>query len=129
MLARIRFECMTAIAFASRGGMAASGCEDGTFRLWRLTDDRLEKVLALPLGWGPIVTMRWLPDEQHLALLIRGERAVRLLDLDRLQQLSGVHEATRNAPEGMLDGALCVFRFVACTLRFLRRWCFPLRRG
>lgn len=65
--------------------LIASGSNDHTVRLWRVTANELEEVLRLTFT-GPVFQVCATADGTHLAALVRGERAVRLWRLDHLHQ-------------------------------------------
>ena len=72
-------DCVTGVAFAG-AGLLVSASQDGTVRLWR-PDGELLLTLAAP---GPVRKISVVPGGSQLALVVEGERAVRLWHLDRL---------------------------------------------
>jgi WD40 repeat protein len=65
-----------------RGSMIASGSADRTIKFWR-SDGTLLFTLTVPI---PVQQMCATPDGKQLLVLLRGERAVRVWDLERLEQ-------------------------------------------
>jgi WD40 repeat protein len=72
-------DCVTGVAFAG-AGLLVSASRDGTVRLWRPDGQQL-LTLEAP---GPVRKISVGPDGSKLALVVEGERAVRLWHLDRL---------------------------------------------
>ncbi len=76
-------DSVESVAFVT-STLLASGSRDRTVRLWRWRDGRLDEVLTLPFT-GPVRRVAATADGARLAVLVRGERAVRVWRLDRLR--------------------------------------------
>jgi WD40 repeat protein len=74
-----------AVTFSPDGQLLATGSRDRTVRLWLRTGNNLEELLTLRQP-GPVIGMRFHPDGQQLAVLVQGEKAVRVWHLDRLRK-------------------------------------------
>jgi WD40 repeat protein len=67
---------------------AVTGSSDGTVRLWQRQGDSFAEWLRLPLG-APVQELAPTRDGRRLALVLAGERAVRVWHLDRLEKHLG----------------------------------------
>ncbi len=87
LLARLEghAEAVATLAFAGNA-LLASGSRDRTVRLNAWDGRAARPLLALRLG-GPVQRVAFAPDNRRLGVLVRGERAVRLWQLDRLWPL------------------------------------------
>jgi serine/threonine protein kinase/WD40 repeat protein len=74
---------IAALAFLAPD-LLVSAARDRTVRVWRVERDALVELLALPAG-GVVQSLAPSPDGARLALVIHGERGVRLWHLDRLR--------------------------------------------
>jgi WD40 repeat protein len=81
-LRKVHRDSVETIAFVGPD-LIASGSLDRSVRLWRRTAGGLEEVLTLSFV-GPVI--RVLSTGSHLAVLVQGERAVRLWNLAKLQR-------------------------------------------
>ena len=81
--ARPHDDAVTAVTFA--GNLLASGSRDRTVRLWLCSDDAVEELLTLREP-GPVDAVSFSADGKRLAVLVHGERAVRVWRLDLLRQ-------------------------------------------
>jgi serine/threonine protein kinase/WD40 repeat protein len=75
---------VTAAAFLP-GGRAVTASADGDVRLWEMRCGTLKPYLTLSLG-APVVGASVSEDGERLAVVLAGERAVRVWRLDRLRQ-------------------------------------------
>jgi WD40 repeat protein len=75
---------VTAAAFLP-GGRAVTASADGDVRLWLVRDGKLEPYLTMSLG-TPVVGASASEDGERLAVVLAGERAVRVWRLDRLRE-------------------------------------------
>jgi WD40 repeat protein len=73
-----------ALAFSPDDDLLASGSRDGTFCVWRRQAQSFEQLLQLPAP-GPVKVLRFHPDGR-LGMVVRGERAVRIWDLQALRR-------------------------------------------
>ena len=101
--ARPHDDAVTAVAFA--GNLLASGSRDQTVRLWLCADDAVEELLTLREP-GPVEAVSFSADGKRLAVLVHGERAVRVWRLDWLRQSLGEWGwiGRLKLPEGMPRG-------------------------
>src|SRR5262249_16885030 len=72
------------VAFSGDGQHLASGSADRAVRLWRRDGDTFRELLTLRFP-AAVTEVRFHPDGCRLAVLVRGERAVRIWHLDRLR--------------------------------------------
>jgi WD40 repeat protein len=72
-------------AFSGDGQLLASGCADRTVRLWRRDGDAFHELLTLRFP-AAVMEVQFHPDGRRLAVLVRGEHAVRVWHLDRLRE-------------------------------------------
>ena len=72
------------ISFGDNGRLLVTGSQDRTVRLWRCDGDRITPLLTLPPLSGPVSSACLSQDGSRLAILVAGERAVRLWHVDRL---------------------------------------------
>jgi serine/threonine protein kinase/WD40 repeat protein len=73
-----------AVAFLGRDAVATGG-SDGTVRLYRRQGEEFQEWLSLPAR-APVLGLSATRDGRRLAVVLAGERAVRIWHLDRLQQ-------------------------------------------
>jgi WD40 repeat protein len=67
------------------GRLLASGCADRTVRLWQRDGDTFHELLALRFP-AAVTAVAFRPGGDQLAVVVRGEHAVRVWHLDRLRQ-------------------------------------------
>jgi serine/threonine protein kinase/WD40 repeat protein len=86
---RPRDESVEAVAFSRDGKLLATGSLDRTVRLWRIREGGAEELFDLRFP-APVVDVQFRPEGCVLAIRVRNEIAVRLLDLSQLRSfLSG----------------------------------------
>ena len=78
-------EAITALAGNWDCSLLITSGEDKSIRFWTHRDDRFDLLLSLDVGTRPVSRMRYCEDTRQLAVQIRGERAVRLINLDRIR--------------------------------------------
>jgi WD40 repeat protein len=81
-------QSVQAMAFSPDGRLLGTGSRDRTVRLWRRDGDAFEELLMLRLP-GPVIGLQFHPGGQRLAVLVQGERAVRVWHLERLRERVG----------------------------------------
>jgi WD40 repeat protein len=77
-------DCVGCVAFLG-ADRAVTASSDGTVRVWQREGETFREWLSLP-GRAPVAGMSATADGRCLALVLAGERAVRVWHLDRLQQ-------------------------------------------
>ncbi len=80
-------EAITSLTMDASGQWLASASEDKTVRIWRRSQDTFREFLRLPLGPRPATRLRFSDNGQRLAIHIRSEHAVRVLELNELLKL------------------------------------------
>jgi WD40 repeat protein len=75
-------EAVTAMSIDASGQWLASASEDKTVRLWRRTNETFHEYLRYSVGPQPATHIRLSGNARRLFVLVRGERAVRVLDVD-----------------------------------------------
>lgn len=78
-------EAITALAANWDCSLLITSGEDKSIRFWAQRDDKFDLLLSLDIGTRAVSRMRYCEDTRQLAVQIRGERAVRLIDLDRIR--------------------------------------------
>ncbi len=74
-----------AMCYDSRRQRLIAGGEDGKLYVFNRRGSRCELDFTIQLGLGRIQCLRYLPQRDALAVLIRKETAIRLIHLDRLE--------------------------------------------
>src|SRR5262249_42896523 len=82
-------DAVEALAFSPDGAMFATGSKDRTVRLWQLEADSVRELLTLPSSTGPVSALAFHPNGDKLAVLVQGERVLRVWHLDRLRKRLG----------------------------------------
>lgn len=80
---------VTAVAFNHDGSLLATGGKDRSVCLWRRTADGYVKAFAVEELAAPIRSLEFARDRNRMLVLLAGERAVRLWDLDVLKKQLG----------------------------------------
>jgi serine/threonine protein kinase/WD40 repeat protein len=78
-------DAITALAFSADGKLAASAGGDRRLLLWQRVDDQLKQVLSLRVPTR-VVRLEFTSDGRELVVLLQGETALRVLQLDLLQR-------------------------------------------
>ena len=83
------YDEVTSIEFNPAETLVATGSKDGSVLLWRRQGMELKVLLTLRFASGSVDSVRFSHDGRKLAVLVRGERAVRIWHLDRLKHRLG----------------------------------------
>ncbi len=75
-------EAITSLTMDSSGQWLASASEDKTIRLWRRSQNTFQEFLRFPTGPRPAIRLRFSDNGRRLAMHVRGEYAIRVLELD-----------------------------------------------
>jgi WD40 repeat protein len=75
---------VTSVAFGPGDRLLATAALDGTIRLFSREHDKFNELLSLPSPGG-VVAVRFSPDGNQLAFVVKNEAAVRIWHLDRLK--------------------------------------------
>lgn len=75
---------VSALAFHPTGQILATGGRDRVIRLWRREGQTFKEFVTLPAG-SAVTSLCFSPDGKNLAVVIQGERAVRVWHLERLK--------------------------------------------
>ncbi|MFF5295940.1 WD40 repeat domain-containing protein [Paractinoplanes globisporus] len=70
-------DAVLSVAFnPAAADLLATGCADGTAAVWRVVDDRPPSLMKVLAGHpGPVTSVAWMPDGQHLLCQISSSRA------------------------------------------------------
>ncbi len=80
------YDEVTSIEFDPTETLVATGSKDGTVRLWQNQGIELTPLLTLRFASGAVRSTSFSHDGRKLAVLIKGERAVRIWHLDQLKR-------------------------------------------
>jgi WD40 repeat protein len=80
---------VTSIEFDPADTLVATGSKDGTVRLWQSQGMELTALMTLRFASGAVDAVRFSHDGRKLAILVEGERAIRIWHLDRLRDHLG----------------------------------------
>ncbi len=72
------------LVFGPMGKLLVSGCYEGSLRFWMRDGDNFKEIMVLRASPRPVDMLSWSGDGSRLAVLIRGENAIRVLDLRKL---------------------------------------------
>jgi WD40 repeat protein len=81
---RAHRDMVETVAFSPDGQLLATGSRDRKVKLWKYDGESLSELMALPSP-GPVVSISFSPDGSRLAMLVQGERTVRIWHMDRLR--------------------------------------------
>lgn len=85
---------ITSVSLRRDGKLLASAGEDSMLRLWRVSETGLDLWFEVQLA-NPVEDLQFSPANERLFMLCRGERGLRILDLDALRhqfQVLGIAE-------------------------------------
>ena len=88
-----------ALDFSSDDRFLLSASRDRILRLWQKQGMKFEPFLTLKSPTGAVVHAEFTPDGKKLAVLLRGESAVRLWHLDRLCETLEAMNIPTNSPD------------------------------
>lgn len=79
-------EGITSLDDSENGEWLVTAGEDKTIRMWKRERDHYSEFLTFTLGLRPASLVRLSADSRWLSILVRGERAVRIIDLTTLNK-------------------------------------------
>ena len=76
---------VTSVTYNRAGTLLATGSHDQTVQLYKVKGEKITHLMTLKSQSGPVEHLSFHPDGRRLAMVVRGETAVRIWHLDRLR--------------------------------------------